>query len=697
MKEIYAWVPWFKELGEKIADGGHRYLIDRARTVAWKGDGSESAILRYGDENIDPFSFLYTVASLNRGTTSRNRVYLSISSVFDMSSQLDLEADDGLILPTPPPINALFHDRGKGNPELLWRLFRDSLAGFGSVKPAEFEEALALPKVATRKLTQALFLVNPDEFLPIDEQTGSLGFFKSVPKSIGLEEYGGVIRKMMAAFPKCEPFEANLFAYLHSSNRLRVDARRVFQVSANVHDDREDHWQKFKSGNYVYVGGPGDKRKYPLADAKRGDLVLVRFGRSEGRGIGVVYKNEYQGEFKEAHRLHVLWLNKEHGALPGMTAMIGFGRAGNAIDLFRRTPEYVPTFEFLERLGAEERPEADGSVGYEAADPGIPLNQILYGPPGTGKTWRTRDLSLAIVGEASPDAERNQRKFDELRFNPEDGTGRIAMVTFHQNVAYEDFIEGIRPVLGKRGTLAYEMRPGIFRRLVQAAEQRGNERFVLIIDEINRGNVAKIFGELITLMEDSRRIGRTDETRVTLPYSGEKFGIPKNIYVIGTMNTADRSIQLLDTALRRRFSFVEMMPNPEHPDISRNIDGIDCTALLKTMNERIAALLDREHQIGHTYLLDVDTIGNLSNAMRNRIFPLLQEYFFDDWAKIRAVLGRNAFVTVKRVPDLRTDADAIEEPREIFERLPNKDPAWEAPDQYRKIYEEDARSETDTS
>ena len=109
--------------------------------------------------------------------------------------------------------------------------------------------------------------------------------------------------------------------------------------------------------------------------------------------------------------------------------------------------------------------------------------------------------------------------------------------------------------------------------------------------------------------------------------------------MIGTMNTADRSIQLLDTALRRRFTFVEMMPDPEHEDICRDIDGIDCTKLLKAVNQRVAALLDREHQIGHTYLLDVDTIEKLSETMRNRIFPLLQEYFFDDWTKIWAVFG----------------------------------------------------------
>ena len=615
-----------------------------------------------------------------------------------MSGQLDLESDDGFIFPTPPGINTLFHSGGTGNPKLLWRLFRDALAGLGSVKPGEFEEALNLRNVGTKSLTQVLFLVNPDEFLPIDEATGSLGFFKSVPKSIGLEEYGGLIGRIRAAFPRCRPYEANLFAYLHSSNRLRVDASSVFQVSTNVYNDGDDHWKEFESGNYVFVGGLGDKRKYPLADAKRGDLVLVRFGRSEGRGIGVVYRNDYQGEFDEAHRLHVLWLNKEHGTLPGLTAMIGFGRAGNTIDYFRQTREYAPTFEFLDRLSAEEHSESDGSVGNEAADPDVPLNQILYGPPGTGKTWRTRDLSLEIVGEAGPDAESNRRKFDELRFNPRNGTGRIAMVTFHQNVAYEDFIEGIRPVLGEQGTLAYEMRPGIFRRLVQVAEKRGNERFVLIIDEINRGNVAKIFGELITLMEDSRRIGRADATRVTLPYSGERFGIPENIYVIGTMNTADRSIQLLDTALRRRFSFVEMMPDPEHPDISRDVDGIDCTALLKTMNERIAALLDREHQIGHTYLLDVDTIGKLSDAMRNRIFPLLQEYFFDDWAKIRAVLGRNAFVTALR--GCRTCGRTLTRSRSRGRSSSDcrtKIPRGKPPDQYRKIYEEDAPGETDRS
>ena len=235
------------------------------------------------------------------------------------------------------------------------------------------------------------------------------------------------------------------------------------------------------------------------------------------------------------------------------------------------------------------------------------------------------------------------------------------------------------------------MRPGIFRTICTAAQDAPDRNFVLIIDEINRGNIPKIFGDLITLIEPSRRLGADDETTVTLPYSSDEFGVPNNLYVVGTMNTADRSIQQLDTALRRRFTFVEMMPDPDHELISEAVDGVNCREMLRAMNERIALLLDREHQIGHTYLLKVETAEQLADMFRNRIFPLLQEYFYDDWRKIRAVLGGNALVKERKIGEghakaLPREFDLDDDEMVIYERLPLDDPAWEDAKEYKRIY-----------
>ena len=170
---------------------------------------------------------------------------------------------------------------------------------------------------------------------------------------------------------------------------------------------------------------------------------------------------------------------------------------------------------------------------------------------------------------------------------------------------------------------------------------------VLIIDEINRGNISKIFGELITLVEDTKRLGEPEEATAVLPYSGAKFGVPKNLYIIGTMNTADRSIALMDTALRRRFRFVEMLPDSSVL-INLNIkyvEDIDIVSMLDAINERIEYLFDREHTIGHAYfkpLTEDPTIVRMAEIFKNAIIPLLQEYFYDDYSKIQLVLGDNA-------------------------------------------------------
>ena len=184
------------------------------------------------------------------------------------------------------------------------------------------------------------------------------------------------------------------------------------------------------------------------------------------------------------------------------------------------------------------------------------------------------------------------------------------------------------------------------------------KKYVLIIDEINRGNVSSIFGELITLIEKDKRAGSSEEIEITLPYSKEPFKVPKNVYLIGTMNTADRSIESLDTALRRRFSFKEFAPKPElikTEGLSGALNGIvkviangvekdiDLESLLIKINTRIEKLIDKDHKIGHSYLLKVNSEETLKASFRNEIIPLLEEYFFGDYGKIGLVLG-NTFV-----------------------------------------------------
>ncbi|HHH53329.1 MAG TPA: hypothetical protein ENK91_06700 [Bacteroidetes bacterium] len=174
------------------------------------------------------------------------------------------------------------------------------------------------------------------------------------------------------------------------------------------------------------------------------------------------------------------------------------------------------------------------------------------------------------------------------------------------------------------------------------------EPYVLIIDEINRGNVSQIFGELITLIEEDKRLGNPEAIQVQLPYSKDWFGVPPNVYIIGTMNTADRSVEALDTALRRRFSFTEMPPKPKLINTEGKVDngivnGIELSALLEIINKRIEKLLDKDHMIGHSYFLSVEGLKGLKSVFQNKIVPLLQEYFFGDFGKIGLVIGSKFF------------------------------------------------------
>jgi hypothetical protein len=332
-----------------------------------------------------------------------------------------------------------------------------------------------------------------------------------------------------------------------------------------------------------------------------------------------------------------------------------------------------------------------------------PLNQILFGPPGTGKTYYTTE---AAVIATEPQFSCNTREELKEKYKKLVEKKRIRFVTFHQSYGYEEFVEGLKAETTENDQVCYKVSDGIFKSICRDAEDKPESNYVLIIDEINRGNISKIFGELITLIEDSKRKGTEEETSLSLPYSAESFSVPKNLYIIGTMNTADRSLAMIDTALRRRFDFKEMMPQPELFQ-NKKIKGIDLTRLLETLNNRLEVLYDREHTLGHAFMFpayneddEEKAFIELQKAFKNKIYPLLEEYFYEDWNKIRLVLGDNQkqdelrFIDKQEKPYTSLfgndhNLETYEESKVIYTRKPfdGDNPVWSNPKAYIAIYQ----------
>lgn len=292
-----------------------------------------------------------------------------------------------------------------------------------------------------------------------------------------------------------------------------------------------------------------------------------------------------------------------------------------------------PSLSTSEEIKEPELPSSP--IGHGA------LNAILFGPPGTGKTYATARRCVEICdGPVERSSEAVRERYREL---VEDG--RVEFITFHESYGYEEFVEGLRPETGASATegdtsagFRLVATEGVLKRIAGRASDSADPH-VLVIDEINRANVSKVLGELVTLLEEDKRAGAENEVTVTLPHSNARFALPPNLHILGTMNTADRSIALLDTAIRRRFEFVELAPNSDALHEAAQSTRVDLPAVLRAMNRRLEWLIDRDHLIGHAWLMTARSREDVDRIMRNKIIPLLAEYFYDDWMKVRAVLG----------------------------------------------------------
>lgn len=380
------------------------------------------------------------------------------------------------------------------------------------------------------------------------------------------------------------------------------------------------------------------------------DLVLACDGQTV-LGVGRVRgAYEHDGSLAFPHKRPVEWLLLGDWALPEreglLTSVYEMGRnAANLLELeqrlFRRDRQPVAP---MRRTAG---PSSDLSQPLPALDPVAARVEhilrrkgqaLLYGPPGTGKTyWALR----AARELAARRAFRNT--FEALdtaeRAEVEGIAGLVRVCTFHPGYGYEDFVEGLRPRTAAGGQMAFEPRDGVFKRLCADAEHRLDRDFFLIIDEFNRGDVPRVFGELVTIIEQDKRA-----MQVILPVTGQPFAVPANVFLIGTMNTADRSISLLDAALRRRFGFIELMPDSSQLR-GRKAGNLPLGPWLDALNTRLHRHLKRDArnlQVGHAYLMPrtpLTSLAEFARVLRDDIVPLLEEYCYDDFGTLRAILG----------------------------------------------------------
>ena len=388
-----------------------------------------------------------------------------------------------------------------------------------------------------------------------------------------------------------------------------------------------------------------------VAGMSENDLVLAADGERI-LGIGCItgpYIFESNMPNGAPHRRPVEWLSLEEWKLPvpeGLRTTVWPMKKDPknfiAVEKHILEPVKIPRGRPVAVTGRAEKLEGiPGRVQTILERKG---QVILYGPPGTGKTYWAR---LAAQELASLAAFR--RHFTDLSTDEQitikggaTEAGLIRFCTFHPGYGYEDFLEGYRPLKSEAGQLVFERRNGIFKQICHDAGKDPQRTYFLVIDEINRGDIPRIFGELLTLLEKDKR-----GMEVILPLSGDRFAVPSNLNVIGTMNTADRSIALLDTALRRRFGFVELMPDATTLGNVVVGESIPLGQWLTALNERIRKYIGRDArnlQVGHAYLMKdgraVDQFSDFSQIMADDIVPLLEEYCYEDYNALTQILGK---------------------------------------------------------
>lgn len=377
-----------------------------------------------------------------------------------------------------------------------------------------------------------------------------------------------------------------------------------------------------------------------------GDVVFARKAKTQDYVAGLIVSDYRYEPTRERfqHVRSVRWLTKTPVAVPEVSYLIT-----KALTDITKFPNETTILVNALKIDMNNLPDPT-TPEPQQTKPGQPTNVIYYGPPGTGKTYKTKEHAIrTCIGHDRYAETQAEGDFKRLLAN-----GQVEFTTFHQSYDYADFVVGFKPeTVGD--TMVFKPKPGLLLRIAKRARENPGQQYLLIMDEVNRGNISKIFGELITLIEKDKRAGGDFPLSVTLPCAcpgyleGEnqdQFSLPSNVHFLGTMNTADRSIALLDTALRRRFRFKEMAPDPKL--LPTNLGGINLQTLLEKLNKALREKLTRDHQIGHAWLPMITAkYDNLNPApdaraiadeINEKIMPLIDEWFYENLDDKQATL-----------------------------------------------------------
>ena len=703
----FDWVEFYQEFADKLLPykNNRQELIAKVRLIFHR-TGIKLPTLDKDNQiyDLDPFTVFGLFNKSRMKESNRIKIVRACAELFDVKAEVPMRFDS---IPVLFPMNATFYnfigDRGDNDIDTLWELFDAALAyshdGGGRDRLCKyFDQAIKLPGVGNSKLTMGLYWIAPNTYLNLDKrniwyiyQSGKMpsDFVASLPNiggSLNAQLYLEVTEKVKSflessesAFKSLQDLSQEAWRYSEEVNQSGGEPPTP-QPGGDI-DERETHywlyapgrgaemWEQFYKDGIMALGWNemGDLSVFNTkselsqkmselygADSSHsndaltlwqfynemqpGDIIIVKRGRKDILGMGTVESEYcYDDSFEEyPHYRKVNWTDKGHWknekafamkTLTDVTKYTEFveiitariiedrsekpGEKKPPIDpvIINRKPPYTAD-DFLNDVYMDEH-------SYETLVSLIRTkkNVILQGAPGVGKTYAAKRLAYSMMGEKDAD--------------------RVIMVQFHQSYSYEDFIMGFRP--SEKG---FELKHGAFYTFCKKAEEDSDNEYFFIIDEINRGNLSKIFGELFMLIESDKR-----GVELRLLYVNEKFSVPANVYIIGMMNTADRSLALLDYALRRRFAFFEMQPGFEAEGfrayrMALQSERFDKLILcVENLNNAIAAdeSLGEGFRIGHSYFCNLKEADEqtLSNIVEYELIPLLKEYWFDEPTKVK--------------------------------------------------------------